>query len=249
MNLEFLWVAILASSAIGLVIAPRPNSATVRASSASSTSSASITPAEAEGGLLRYRAILSLLAGLAAALIVGGELGLIAGSLAAAGTWQALGRMEPPADRIRRERLAAGLPHVVDLMASSLAAGSSPVTAVELAAYAVESPLREELLLVTSRLQLGVDPVRVWSDVGRHAQLGALGRCLARATDSGAPVSEAIHRLGEDLRRDARAAVESKARAVGVKAAAPLGLCLLPAFILTGIVPLVVGSLGTVLHF
>ena len=32
---------------------------------------------------------------------------------------------------------------------------------------------------------------------------------------------------------------------VGVKAALPLGLCLLPAFVLLGIVPVVAGMLGT----
>jgi len=171
------------------------------------------------------------------------------GAVAAAGIWHTISRMEPPSDRIRRERLQSGLPHVVDLMASSLSVGTSAATAIELAAQAVEPPMSEELLLVTSRLRLGVDPVRVWSDVGKHAQLGALGRCLVRATESGAPVSEAISRLAEDLRRNARASVEGRARAVGVKAAAPLGLCLLPAFILIGIVPLVVSSLAAVLRF
>ncbi|MCW2792983.1 MAG: type secretion system protein, partial [Nocardioides sp.] len=39
--------------------------------------------------------------------------------------------------------------------------------------------------------------------------------------------------------------VEDRARAVGVKAALPLGLCLLPAFVLIGIVPLVAGLLTT----
>jgi hypothetical protein len=37
--------------------------------------------------------------------------------------------------------------------------------------------------------------------------------------------------------------VEERARSVGVKAAVPLGLCLLPAFVLVGVVPLVVSLL------
>ena len=36
----------------------------------------------------------------------------------------------------------------------------------------------------------------------------------------------------------------TRARAVGVRAALPLGLCLLPSFLLLGIVPLVVGMLS-----
>jgi len=37
--------------------------------------------------------------------------------------------------------------------------------------------------------------------------------------------------------------VEERARAVGVKAAVPLGVCLLPSFLLIGVVPLVAGLL------
>jgi len=192
---------------------------------------------------------LSAAAGLGAAIFVGGQVGIGVGLAVSVAVWQVLTRMEPPAERRRREQLAAALPHVVDLVASSLSVGASPAAAVKSTALAVDSPMREELLLVTTKLDLGLDPVRVWSDVGRHAQLGALGRAMARATESGAPVSEAVGRLGEDLRRHARAAVESRARAVGVKAAVPLGLCLLPAFILVGVVPLVAGSIGMFLNF
>jgi len=53
----------------------------------------------------------------------------------------------------------------------------------------------------------------------------------------------AVERLADDLARAGRAATEDRARAVGVKAALPLGLCLLPAFVLIGIVPLVVALL------
>jgi hypothetical protein len=60
-------------------------------------------------------------------------------------------------------------------------------------------------------------------------------------------VADAMARLAGDLRRDARARVEGRARAVGVKAAVPLGLCMLPAFVLLGVVPLVAGSMSAIL--
>ena len=75
-------------------------------------------------------------------------------------------------------------------------------------------------------------------------RLGRLGRALARAQASGAPVVASIERLADDLARAGRAETEERARAVGVKAALPLGLCLLPAFVLVGIVPLVVALLA-----
>jgi hypothetical protein len=53
-----------------------------------------------------------------------------------------------------------------------------------------------------------------------------------------------VTRLSEDLGRLHRAEVEDLARSVGVRAAVPLGVCLLPAFLLVGIVPVVVASLA-----
>jgi Flp pilus assembly protein TadB len=208
---------------------------------------AGLDPSEGADAAIRVRAPAAAAAGGGVALFVGGWLGAALGMLTTLVVWRTIGRMEPVSARRRREHLTRSLPHAVDLLASSLAVGASPTTAVEQVATAIDPPLREELTLVASRLALGADPIRVWSEVGRHPQLGALGRSLVRAIDSGASVSSAMHRLAEDLRRTARTDVESRARAVGVKAAAPLGLCLLPAFILIGIVPLVAGSVTALL--
>ena len=168
--------------------------------------------------------------------------------VAAAVCWWLTGRMEPPGARRRRERLVASVPHAVDLMAACLAAGLSPPAALEQVTAVVDQPLSGELAGVSARLRLGVDPATVWRDLAAHPQLGGLGRTIARAVESGASVADAMLRLAEDQRRRHRAAVETRARAVGVKAALPLGGCLLPAFVLVGVVPLVAGSVSVFLH-
>jgi pilus assembly protein TadC len=56
-------------------------------------------------------------------------------------------------------------------------------------------------------------------------------------------VTQEVPRLADELDRRARLQVEERARAVGVKAAVPLGLCLLPSFLLIGVVPLVAALL------
>lgn len=191
--------------------------------------------------------VAALSVGCGVAVLVSGTPGLAAGLIATVAGWQGVRRLETPAARRRRERLEAGLPHAVDLLSACLAAGQAPGPAVEQVAAADDGPLGEELAAVTTRLGLGADPVAVWRDFADHPQLGRLGRCVARAVDSGASVAEAMTRLAEDLRRDARARVEGRARAVGVKAALPLGLCMLPAFVLVGVVPLVAGSMSALL--
>lgn len=180
------------------------------------------------------------------ALFVGGPVGLVLGVVVGTGTYLAVRRMEPPAVRRRREALVDGLPHVVDLLAACLAAGQSPGAAIDEVAAVVRDPLREELVAVSARLRLGVDPVTVWRELAGQPELGVWGRCMLRAADSGASVADAMARLADDLRLSSRAAVEARARAVGVRAALPLGVCLLPAFVLLGVVPLVAGSLSVV---
>lgn len=193
------------------------------------------------------RAVSALLVGAGVLAFVGGPVGIGAGAAAVATVWWLTGRMEPPAVRRRREAVAAAVPHAVDLMAACLAAGQSPTSAMQEIALAVDPPLADELSAWSARLRLGVDPVTVWRDLSGHPQLGGLGRAMARAVESGASVADAMLRLADDQRRQERARVEARARSVGVKAALPLGACLLPAFILVGVVPLVAGSLPALL--
>jgi Flp pilus assembly protein TadB len=197
---------------------------------------------------LVLRSVATVAVALGALFFIGGWAGLAAGTVTAGLCWWTTGRLEPTSVRRRRERLAASVPHAVDLMAACLAAGLSPAAALEQITAAVDAPLCEELAAVSARLRLGVDPATVWRDLAGHPQLGGLGRTVSRAAESGASVAEAMLRLADDLRRRGRAEVESRARAVGVKAALPLGICLLPAFVLVGVVPLVAGSVSVLVQ-
>lgn len=182
-------------------------------------------------------------AGLGALALVGLPWGAVVGPVLAVLAGLVAARTEPASLRRRRERVRADLPHVVDLLAAVLTVGLAPETALARVCAAVDGPVVEELDRVRHRLALGVDPLVAWSELGRHPQLGPLGRCVARSVDGGASVADAMGRLAEDLRLDLRAEVESRARSVGVKAAVPLGVCLLPAFVLVGVTPLVAGLL------
>ena len=86
-----------------------------------------------------------------------------------------------------------------------------------------------------------------WLSLGKHPVVGPLARDLARAVDSGAAVQTVLSRRGNEIQSERRAAVEARAKAVGVRTVIPLGLCFLPAFLLLGIVPVVAGLLGLVL--
>ncbi|WP_243395179.1 type II secretion system F family protein [Nocardioides currus] len=191
----------------------------------------------------RWRPVLCLLAGVGTGLVVGGPPGLVAAPVAVVGAWVALARSEPTARRREREDVARELPHVVDLLSSALRSGAAPAAALAAVAAACPGPTAERLGSALARLRMGVDPLLVWSTLADDEALASLGRTLARAESSGSSVADAVERLADDLERAALAEVEDRARAVGVKAAVPLGLCLLPAFLLIGIVPTVAGLL------
>ena len=209
------------------------------------TGGRSTTAAGRDAGPGRLLATAGVPLGLIA--VVGLPAGALLAPVAAALTWWLTGRMESPATRRRRDRIRADLPHVVDLLAATLAAGLAPDVALQRVCAALDGPVVEELATVTRRLALGVGPLTAWSELGRHPQLGPLGRCVARSVDGGSSVADAMSRLAEDLRQDLRAQVETRARAVGVKAAVPLGVCMLPGFLLVGVAPLVAGLLPVVL--
>jgi len=183
-----------------------------------------------------------VLLGLGVAVIVGGLPGVAAAVGVAVAADQLLGRLEPRAARLRRQRMAADAPVAADLLAACLLAGSPPANAAAAVADALGGPVGEELRGVVSALRLGADPVLAWAALGGVPALSQLGRGLARALDSGAPLADSVARLADDQRAALRWAAEEEARKVGVRAAAPLGVCFLPAFVLVGVVPLVAGA-------
>jgi hypothetical protein len=74
-----------------------------------------------------------------------------------------------------------------------------------------------------------------------------LTRAVARSGATGAPLARTVREVAADERARQRAALEERARAVGVRAVAPLAVCFLPAFVLVGVVPVVVGIARAVL--
>lgn len=206
------------------------------------------TPAEPVadiGWMRRWRPLCALLAGAAAGSFLGPPFAWVVAPVAAASVWVVIGRAEPTSVRRDRDAARRDLPHVVGLLGDALRAGRSPTEALELVTAALPGAAGARLAAVVPRLRLGMDPDTVWAGLAEDQALAPLGRTLARASATGASVLTAVERLAESLAEDARAEVEDRARAVGVKAALPLGLCLLPSFVLLGIVPVVAGMLGT----
>lgn len=191
-------------------------------------------------------ALLCLALGAVAGVVLGGlePRGVVWGAAAAGVAWWFLRRGPVLAARREDRAVAADLPFLVLLLSAALRSGAAPSAALRLACEACPGAAAERLRPLTARLAWGVDPVEVWDELARDPVLAALGRRLARSHRTGAAVAPAVADLAEELAAERRVEVEDLARGVGVRAALPLGLCLLPAFLLLGIAPVVAGLVG-----
>ncbi|HEX5541064.1 MAG TPA: type II secretion system F family protein [Micromonospora sp.] len=181
--------------------------------------------------------------GLAAAVIIGGGPGLVAGALVAVGLDRLLRRLESAADRSRRLREAADLPLAADLLAATLRSGAPLDRAVSAVADALAGPLGQRLGTVGRALHLGGRPEEAWAHLSPVPGAERMMNAATRSSASGAALAGALTRLAEDLRADRATAAEAAARQAGVLIVLPLGLCFLPAFILAGLVPVIVAVL------
>lgn len=187
------------------------------------------------------------LAGLAAAIVVGGWFGVLAGAVVAFAADQGLRRLEPAAHRRRRLAEAAQLPLAADLLAVALRAGAPAERAAAAVAEALPGPLGDRLARVGRALSLGAIPSRAWAELAPVTGGARLARAAVRSAEHGSALADSLSRLAGDLRADRTIAVEAAGRRAGVLIVLPLGLCFLPAFVLAGLVPVVLAVLGDVL--
>lgn len=189
------------------------------------------------------------LGAVAAVLVVSGApaLGVMAG--VASVLVAAPARRRAADERRTRARLARDVPRAAELMATCLDAGAPPGDAVSAVCAHLPGPVPELLRPVAAALRTGLDPVSAWAVLGdrRDDPVWRLGRTFARAATTGAPLSRSLRALADAERAGSRAAAESAARRAGVRAVGPLALCFLPAFLLLGVVPVVVSVAAQVL--
>ena len=158
-----------------------------------------------------------------------------------------VGRRGAAARRRQAEAMAAEIPSAADFLATCLSSGAPPAEALQTVAEATPVPLADRLRQVAGALRLGAEPVDAWGPIHRGDPLAPLARAFIRSAATGAPIADTVTAVADDQRRAARWAAEAAARRAGVLAVGPLALCFLPAFVLTGVVPVIVAVAGDVL--
>lgn len=93
-----------------------------------------------------------------------------------------------------------------------------------------------------------VENTLITFDLPDRAGSDALDRVLQLSVRAGVPAAELLRSEADELRREARSAGERRAEILAVSLMMPLGLCVLPAFMLVAVVPLVLAVLSSTLH-
>lgn len=197
------------------------------------------------------RTAVFVLAGVALAFVVGGVVGpLLALALLVVGP-RVVERLDDTEDDDDENGalLTAQLPLALELLAACLSGGAPLRSAVEAVRDAVPGPCGQRLARVAAALAVGTPEEEAFRALGQdRGPAGSAARALARAAEGGIPVAGAVARVAAEARRTAAAEAERRAKRAGVQAVGPLATCFLPAFVLLGVVPTVVGLATPVLR-
>ena len=145
----------------------------------------------------------------------------------------------------RRAAVVDGLPEAADLLALAVAGGLTVPLALATAGRWAPDPVGAALRRATHELDLGRPTVEALDDFA--VALGPPARplvdVLLASERYGVPLGESLDRVAREARLDRRRRAEQRARRVPVLLLFPLVLCVLPAFGLLTVVPLLVGAL------
>jgi len=190
---------------------------------------------------------------------------LVAAGLATAAAWFVLPAAAPvagvaawgvPVWRARRQGRVAGsevwrtMPEVVDLFAVAVGAGLTVPLAVRAVGRRGGGRIGASLRDASDAMRAGRRCGDALDDVARD--LGPEARplfdALVASERYGASLADALVRIAGEVRADRRRRAEEAARRVPVKLLFPLVLCVLPAFALLTVAPLLAGTYGSLRH-
>jgi hypothetical protein len=135
-----------------------------------------------------------------------------------------------------------------DATAAALAGSLPPTAAVVAAADWIDHPVGVHVQRCADALRHGApfdEAMRRLRHEGGPALHAAIDALLSAARD-GLPVASVMQRLADEARDERRRSTEAAIRTLPVRLALPLVCCILPSFILLGVVPLAIDSLSTI---
>jgi hypothetical protein len=133
-------------------------------------------------------------------------------------------------------------------LAVCLEAGMPVAAAVTAATTPLDGGAATALRRAAGLLELGGDPAEAWRTAHDDPATATFARAAARSAATGAALARTARTESTRVRDGLTDVAEARAQRAGVLIAAPLGLCFLPAFLVLGVAPVVIGLAGEVLR-
>lgn len=196
--------------------------------------------ARVAGGIDPARVGRVLLVGMPGALLHPGL-----GAALAALSWALPALQARRAERHRLGHIRRELPEAVDLLALAVGAGLTVPLALDAVARRSSGPVGAALAAALGAAAAGRRLGDALADLPEQLgeQVRPLVAALVGSLRDGSPLADGLDRLAAELRADRRRRAEELARRVPVKLLFPLVTCILPAFALLTVAPLLAGAL------
>lgn len=146
--------------------------------------------------------------------------------------------------RNRERRMVAEFPTIAELLALAVAAGESPVAALDRVVRASRGELSAELARVLAQVRTGVPVSTAFDELADRSGVGSISRfagAVAVAVERGTPLADVLHAQAADVRESGRRDLIETAARKEVLMMVPVVFLVLPVTVLFAFYPGVIG--------
>ncbi|HMU35504.1 MAG TPA: type II secretion system F family protein [Marmoricola sp.] len=146
--------------------------------------------------------------------------------------------------QVRESQVLLEFPTVAEMLALSVAAGESPVSALKRVVSKSRGELSAELQRVLGRIQTGTPITQAFDEMAARTGLSVVARfaeAIAIATERGTPLAEVLHAQAADVREAGRRALIETGARKEIMMMLPVVFLVLPVVIIFAFYPGVIG--------
>lgn len=170
---------------------------------------------------------------------------LVAPAVAAAAL-MAPGMLRARSARRQRDRLVAGLPDMLDLLATGAESGRSLDAVIRDVSFASDSPLAREMAATAASIEAGTAPDDAWGELRDTlgGEAGAFVVAIGRSRRHGAPLARHLRTHAAEIRRRHAIDVADRAAKAAPKIQLVVAMVLVPSVML-GLAAAIVANLNS----
>ncbi|WKD62186.1 Bacterial type II secretion system protein F domain protein [Corynebacterium ciconiae DSM 44920] len=134
----------------------------------------------------------------------------------------------------------------IELLAACISGGMSHAAAVSAVASVAVAADRQLWDTVAALLRLGCSAEKSWQPLLGHSVLAPVAELAVMSSRGGTSIASGLDRIAASVRHTAETSQRATAERAGVIIAIPLAVCFLPAFLILGLVPIIVDIASTI---